>query len=396
MGNSGARVQGSDGHPPPEIRLLDLPFYIFISAQQGGLFFRRIDDFGYYQPLKNSRLVMKHIRTIPRLSPCCFLLVLMVFSIANTEIPTGYTAVPFRNVIQQIPGRFFVWRYDSATTRGVSWQTPQTTPMTGDYYQYDGRKTAGVEDFIIIRIINPAWDVYGNATFKNPANPADTNANPVSDTTLIYNDMNATKDGIYIGYIEHGEWVKSTVNVTQGGLYSIDLMLTSSATKSTLAISALNGTDSVSTGEFTFRNTGYYHNYQCEKNLATIRLKPGLQVIRTDMTGEGAYNLWFYRFNLVEATSIAEERTRSYAKSMQAIDLGNGDIRLDFSAVTNTPVMTEIFSAQGQVISSKTISSVHTGKNQIRLPAKPGTGVRFIRITQGDESMVCRIVSMDR
>jgi hypothetical protein len=216
-----------------------------------------------------------------------------------SQIPPGYSAKPYKGVIQQIPGRFFVWRYDSAAMRGISWQTPRTRPMTGDYYQYDGRKTAGVEDFIINRILNPAWDVYGTSSHQNPSNPADTIANPLSDTTLIYNDMRASLDGIYIGYIEHGEWVKSTVNVTRDGLYQIDLMLTASSPNPSIMISALNGNDSVSTGEIIFKNTGFYHYYQLQKNVARIQLKKGLQVIRTDISGEPPFNLWFYRFNLV-------------------------------------------------------------------------------------------------
>ncbi len=114
-----------------------------------------------------------------------------------SEIPYRYFAKPFRDSIQQIPGRFFVWRYDEATIRGISWQTPRKKAMTGDYYQYDGRKTASVEDFIITRILNPAWDVYGTSTYANPANPGDTVVKPLADTTLIYNDMKAVKDGIY-------------------------------------------------------------------------------------------------------------------------------------------------------------------------------------------------------
>jgi hypothetical protein len=218
----------------------------------------------------------------------------------SSKIPYRYSGKPFQNLIQQIPGRFYVWRYDQADARGISWQTPRTKPMTGDYYQYDGRQTAGTEDYIINRILNPAWDVYGNSEHHNPANPADTIANPPSDTTLIYNDMKAKKDGIYIGYIERGLWLKSTVNVAKTGLYQIDLMVTSKSDNSSIMISALNGNDSISTGTIKFKNIGNYHCYQLQKNVATIRLKKGLQIIRTDVTGDPPFNLWFYRFSLVK------------------------------------------------------------------------------------------------
>lgn len=216
-----------------------------------------------------------------------------------SEVPPGYNARPFQDSIQQIPGRFYVWRYDQAEVRGISWQTSRTKPMTGDYYQYDGRQTGGIEDYIINRILNPAWDVYGTSANLNPANPSDTIENPASDTTLIYNDMKAEKNGIYIGYTEHGEWLKSTVNVAQDGLYQIDLMVTAKTLVPSIMISALNGKDSVSTGNIIFQNTGNYHAYQFQKNVATIQLKKGLQVIRTDVTGEPPFNLWFYRFSRV-------------------------------------------------------------------------------------------------
>jgi hypothetical protein len=240
---------------------------------------------------------------LPGLKNSSLYLLLFSFSFFSapsySQIPPAYSARPYKGIIQQIPGRFYVWRYDSAAVRGVSWQTPRTKPMTGDYYQYDGRKTAGVEDFIIIRILNPEWDVYGTPAYKNIANPADTIANPASDTTLIYNDMKAAKDGIYIGYIEHGEWLKSTVNVARDGIYQIDLMVTASSPNPSIMISALTGKDSVSTGEIIIKNTGFYHYYQLQKNLARIHLKKGLQVIRTDITGEPPFNLWFYRFSFM-------------------------------------------------------------------------------------------------
>jgi hypothetical protein len=217
-----------------------------------------------------------------------------------SEIPPNYSAKPFRDSIQQIPGRFYVWRYDSSEARGISWQTPRTKPMTGDYYQYDGRNTAGVEDYIINRILNPAWDVYGTSVSSNPATPSDTIANPPSDTTLVYNDLKAKRDGIYIGYLEHGEWIKSTVNVMEDGLYRIDLMATSKTKDPSIMISVLNGADSISTGKINFKNTGNYHCYQLQKNVAILQLKKGLQVIRTDITGEPPFNLWFYRFSLVK------------------------------------------------------------------------------------------------
>ncbi len=108
----------------------------------------------------------------------------------------------------------------------------------------------------------------------------------------------------YIGYIEQGEWFKSTVNVAFDGLYQIDLMLTAKTNNPSIMISALNGADSISTGIITFKNTGNYHCYQLQRNVASIQLKKGFQVIRTDITGDPPFNLWFYRFSLIENSTV--------------------------------------------------------------------------------------------
>ena len=310
-----------------------------------------------------------------------------------SAIPPNYSALPFRNVIQQIPGRFFPWRYDSAAVRGISWENPGTDVMTGDYYQYDGRKTAGAEDHIINRILNPAWDVYGDSVFQNPADSADTVANPVSDTTLIYNDMNATKDGIYIGYIDHGEWVKSTVNVAKDGLYQIDLMLTSRTGSPSIAICSLNGTDSVSTGTIIFKSTGFYHYYQDEKNMATIRLKKGVQLIRTDITGAGPFNLWFYRFTLIDSSTVAAPTAgelHARRGEVGATVLHDGTIQLSFPSENNNSVKVTLFNGIGMEYGSEILTSVQRGMNTVRCRTRPAPGVAFVRLKQGDAVLVIK------
>ena len=343
---------------------------------------------------------MKSIGSLHRNAVTASALCVVVLSgLGFSAIPPNYSAVPFRNVIQQIPGRFFVWRYDSAEARGVSWENPGTDVMTGDYYQYDGRTTAGVEDRIMNRVLNPAWDVYGTSDLHHPANPADTNANPPSDTTLIYNDMNAVKDGIYIGYIDHGEWVKSTVNVASDGVYRIDLMLTSITSSPSISIAALDGTDSVSTGTITFENTGFYHYYQLEKNAATIRLKKGLQVIRTEVTGAGPFNLWFFRFSLVGSTGAgpmsgpASKAPRTRWGEAGATILHDGSVQVSFSAQSDNPVTVTMFNAMGREYGSEIFASVKCGINTLRCRTRPAPGVAFIRLKQGDAVIVKKVAA---
>ena len=317
--------------------------------------------------------------------------VVLFSGLVFSALPPNYTALPFRGVTQQIPGRFFPWRYDSATAGGISWLNPGTDTMSGDYYQYDGRTTAGHEDRIMNRILNPAWDMYGDSVFQNPVDSADTNANPVSDTTLIYNDMNATKDGIYIGYVEPGEWVKSTVNVATAGLYQIDLMVTSRTSQPWISISALNGTDSVSTGNIIFKSTGFYHWYQDEKNMATIRLQKGIQLIRTEITGQPPFNIWFFRFTLIDSsTGVAPTSNERHARWGQAgaTVLHDGTMQLSFSSENNNPVTVSMFNATGKEYGSELLTSVHSGMNMVRCRTLPERGMAFIRLKQGNSVLV--------
>jgi hypothetical protein len=320
--------------------------------------------------------------------------IVLLSGLGFSALPPNYTALPFRGVTQQIPGRFFPWRYDSATVRGISWENTGPDYMTGDYYQYDGRKTAGVEDRIMNRILNPAWDGYGDSAFVNPVDSADTIANPVSDTTLIYNDMNATKNGIYIGYVDHGEWVKSTVNVATAGLYQIDLMVTSRTSQPWISISALNGTDSVSTGTIIFKSTGFYHDYQDEKNMARIRLQKGLQLIRTEITGQPPFNIWFFRFTLIDsstsATSTSNERHAQWGE-VGATVLHDGTMQLSFSSEDNSPVSVSMFNASGKEYGSEILTSVHGGMNTVRCRTLPARGMAFIRLKQGNSVLVAKV-----
>jgi hypothetical protein len=319
--------------------------------------------------------------------------VVLVSGLGFSAIPPNYSALPFRGVIQQIPGRFFPWRYDSATAGGISWLNPGTDTMSGDYYQYDGRTTAGHEDRIMNRILNPAWDVYGDSVFQNPPDSADTNANPVSDTTLIYNDMNAAKDGIYIGYVEPGEWVKSTVNVATTGLYQIDLMVTGRTSMPMISIAALNGTDSVSTGTITFISTGFYHWYQDEKNMATIRLQKGIQLIRTEITGQPPFNIWFFRFRLIDSsTSVAPPAGELHARwgDVGATVLHDGTMQLSFYSGNNNPMTVTMFDASGREYGSEILASVRTGMNTVRCRTRPVPGVAFVRLQQGEAVLVTK------
>jgi hypothetical protein len=320
------------------------------------------------------------------------LLGMLLFSVdVFPELPPGYTAKPFRDSIQQIPGRFFVWRYDQADARGISWETPRRVAMTGDYYQYDGRSTAGVEDYIINRILNPAWDVYGPLGKSYPANPADTIANPAADTTLIYNDMNATKDGIYIGYIEHGEWLKSTVNVAEDGYYQIDLMVTSNSNDPSISISALNGTDSISTGKMKFKNTGFYHNYVFQQNIGVIQLKKGLQIIRTDVTGQEPFNLWFYKFTKVEKPTSSIDLQKPWS-DVRTSSLNDGSIQLTFSSNSGEPVTVNMYDSVGRTFGSEILTSLHAGTNVVTLSNRPKEGLVFVRLTRGGDSFVSKIL----
>jgi hypothetical protein len=350
------------------------------------ILFCYIISFQGIYPGENQKggMMFSRIKTPYYTVPVSILIALFAFA-AFADLPAGYTGLPFRNMIQSIPGVIYTWRYDSAGVKNITWSYPYASNR-GDYH---GRTTAGVEDPVGVKRLNTGWDHMAPGAG--------------SDTMIHYSDSN----GIYLGYIETGEWVKMTINVAQAGTYQFDAMVTACcAPNSTtecinppcdpsIRIDFLNGTDSVSTGKITLTRTGYYHTYMYENNLARVTLKQGIQLHKITILGTPPANLWYFKYTLVSTPAM--ERQRHYGafgalKTERVSLLGNGDVLVRFQSNNSAPVTISCFDAQGKFLFSRHMATVNRGLNQCTLAGHATAGTRLIKLLQGNQSTVSKVI----
>jgi hypothetical protein len=302
---------------------------------------------------------------------------------AYSELPAGYTGLPFRNQIQSIPGVIYTWRYDSAGAE-ITWHTSDRNQGTCHL-----RKTGTTEDLISLKYLDTYWD------HMSPG--------AGSDTMIHYTDSN----NIYLGYIVTGEWVKMTINATQAGTYQFDAMVTAccdpaSTTECinpicdpTIKIDFLNGADSVSTGPVTLTKTGYYHHYMYEANLARVTLKQGTQLHKITILGTPPANLWYFKYTLLSTPAM--ERQRHFGaldelRTEQVAHRGNDGILVTFRAAAAAPVELDVFDARGKLLGSEQFSNVVAGLNRSTIAGYFAPGTHIVKLAQGSRSTVSKVV----
>jgi hypothetical protein len=316
------------------------------------------------------------------------LLGLVCISSSFSAIPAGYAGHPFRNQIQQIPGIFYPWRYDSAGASGVTW----FYPVNHNDGNYHNKKTNGVEDFTGLKMLDKGWDhmVTGTST--------------VLDSMIHYDDSN----NVYLGYVYNGEWQKTTVNVKEAGTYSIDAMVTAcckpdSGTECTnpvcnprIRLTFFEGTDSVSTDTILLLRSGYYHTYRYEPNLTHITLKQGLQVLRLKIVGQPPYNVWYLKFTPV-ATQVSNKVNHQKPDGLEihSARTMSGSVHLDVRSTNSFPLHIDCFNGQGKLIASQAISHIDKGSNHITVSGRFAAGMHFFRLTQGNTIVTSRVFLAD-
>jgi hypothetical protein len=188
-------------------------------------------------------------------------------SLAAAQVPPGYAGKPWHDTAQAVPGRLEPEKYDEGNT-GVTWF--DTGPHIGSY------------------------------TARNSG--VDLDAVHADDPTVPGSAVAVDHKGIYWGWLENNEWLKMTVDVKQAGTYAIHAMVGTAMNGTSFKVDALQGTDSVSSGTLTLPFGGTcpvecYHYWNYAKDLGTLKLNAGLQVIRLQIVKSG-YNIEYVELAL--------------------------------------------------------------------------------------------------
>jgi hypothetical protein len=192
---------------------------------------------------------------------------------ALSQVPAGYAGKAWHDTVQTVPGKIQPERYDDGAS-GSTWY--DTGPHIGAY------------------------------TARN--SPVDLDPVKSNDPTVATSAVKAVPGEIYWGWLEAGEWLKFTVDVKQPGAYSVHAMVGTAMTGTSFRIDALQGADSVSSGTLVLPfaepcPVECYHYWNFAKDVGTIKLKAGLQVLRIQIVKSG-YNIEYVELQPADGTGL--------------------------------------------------------------------------------------------
>ncbi len=213
---------------------------------------------------------------------------LLLVAFAYPQWPASYKGTPFddnryQGGAQKIPGKVFCAYYDLGG-EGVA------------YHDSDARNSGS-------GVLNPPDGSYLNEfrtreavdisyTKYRDENPIDNNP---------FNLFQPPQGLLYVGWTEPGEWFNLTVDVSQAGDYTADLLYTSNR-GGTISLD-VNGKDA--TGPLTITSTAdlkdpiawrQWHHWNLAKDFAKLKLSAGKNLITLHVLREGNMNFAYFDF----------------------------------------------------------------------------------------------------
>ena len=104
-------------------------------------------------------------------------------------------------------------------------------------------------------------------------------------------------NGFYLGFIDHGEWVKYTIDVDQTGFYDLNLYYASTQSGGKIK---LKNNGKLLLPEITLSNTTSYTNFSA-RYIPSLYLEAGKNVFEFEKNGNVGYNLSRFEFSYAQA-----------------------------------------------------------------------------------------------
>jgi hypothetical protein len=280
------------------------------------------------------------------------LLFLFCFSSSFAAIPSGYTGKPYGGTPLSIPGKFYADRADSGACNIAYFHPgcptyPNMLKMTGIDFAFD--------------CVLPGYE----------------------------NDAMINKGDIYWAYIEPGEWMKATINVTTAGMYQINMQATNGDQQDVLMLVTIyNGTDSTESDTLRIPYIGScgpydFHSWFVAKGLDTLTLSAGLQVIKVQTISNGPFNIrWTELAQLSTSTKQAAPGRGKSAFRIEGLLMNGANASVRFVTPNAAEARINLFDAQGRLAGSEMLSSVRPGANCVVLKGRYAPGMYLVWITQ--------------
>jgi hypothetical protein len=276
-------------------------------------------------------------------------------------LPAGYPGLPYQGRVQDIPGRVFLSDFDQGPKNGV-WHDYNTK----NQWACKVRDSTGV-----------GLQLMGQGGDKGDTPEAD---------SLV----KARMGKCYLAETNQGDWTKYTMRVAQPGAYTLAMLTAEQGTDIPfVGVSLLAGADSAGTGKIILPITTYFHHWVYTRNLATLNLDSGLQVLRFDIIGNGPMNIDYIDFTYAGASGT---RLRAEAREFRIEGLARGPdgrLRVRYAAPGAGPVDLRVFDAAGGILARAIVKAPEAGlaESEAALPAGT-TGIVFVKLERAGRSAV--------
>ena len=221
---------------------------------------------------------------------CALLLGLIVVAFVPAGAAEHYRGRPFHDSVyhggpQKIPGRVQCAYYDLGGEGIAYHDTDAKNKGSGTLNPADG---SYLNEFRMHEGVDTSYTKYHDDVDENP-----------------YEAVHPPKDQLYVGWTDPGEWFNMTVKIEQAGLYQVSLLYTSKL-GGTISL-ALNSKDvsGLIKIETTYNAADpiawrQWHHWNYAKNLATVTLPKGTNVLTLRIESEGNMNLAYVDFSRAE------------------------------------------------------------------------------------------------
>jgi hypothetical protein len=219
---------------------------------------------------------------------CAFSIYLITYCQSN--FPGEYKGTPYIDKMyndgpQIIPGKLQCEYYDFGGEGVAFHDVDSINSGSGRLNPADG---SYLNEFRIKEAVDISY-----TKFRDPA----VDNNP-------FNFVEPTKDQLYVGWTQPGEWTKYTVNVKTTGKYQLGIMYTSNQNgKISISVNDKDATGAISIpSTFVTADTvvwRQWHHWNYLDNIALIKLKKGLHSITIHTVEIGQMNYDYINFKLV-------------------------------------------------------------------------------------------------
>jgi hypothetical protein len=285
------------------------------------------------------------------------LLLLFCFSPSFAAIPSGYAGKPYGGTPLSIPGKFYADRADSGACN--------------------------------VAYFHPGCPTYSNMLKMTGIDFAFDCVLPGYEADAVIN-----KGDIYWAYIEPGEWMKATINVTTAGAYQINMQATNGNQQDVLMLVTIyDGTDSTKSDTLRIPYIGTcgpydFHSWFVAKGLDTLALSAGPQVMKVQTISNGPFNIRWTELAQLSTTAkqAAPSRTQS-AFRIEGLSMNGAYASVRFITPNAGEVRVSLYNARGRLAGSEAFSNVRPGASSYVLKGRYAPGMYLVRIAQAGKTI---------